>query len=54
MGGTFCSYTLDHSSAQFKRREFADGDSDKEVLDDGWVEETFVAEENKESPEEVP
>ena len=34
--------------------KIASGDSDREVLDDGCVEETFVAEENKESPEEVP
>ena len=34
-------------------KQSAEGDSDKEVRDDGHVEETFVAEEDRQSPEAV-
>lgn len=34
--------------------QIADGDSDKKLWGDGHVEETFVAEEDTESPEEAP
>lgn len=46
---------LDHSSAQNKRGEFLTSLPMETQTKRYWMmEETFVAEENKESPEEVP
>lgn len=42
------------SEANWIPNQTAEGDSDKEVWDDGHVEETFVAEEDRQSPEEAP
>lgn len=42
------------NEAKIIPNQITEGDSDKEVRDDGHVEETFMAEEDSGSPEEAP